>query len=407
MDNLSAVPLPRALLVTRNFPPLIGGMERVNQHLLAELSREWRVSLCGPGGCAPFASVAEKVCETALRPVARFLVLTAWKAIVLARKQRPGLIVAGSGLAVPMAWLAAKAVGARLVVYLHGLDIIAPSLVYQSLWLPLIRRCDVVLVNSENTGALARNRGIPPERISVLHPGTDIPSQDRSRGENFRARFGLGARPVLLSVGRLTRRKGIAEFITYALPAIARQRKDVLLLIIGEEASDALHAHRGSELVRVAAAIKGAAMEQHVRIIGHCDEATLGDAYEAADCHAFPVLDLVGDVEGFGMVALESAAHGLWTVGFMVGGVGDAIAEDVSGHKVSSGDYVGLAAKIISLLGRPASDLEASRRSSRLFAAQFEWKLFGQRLLELVQTPSPTDRGPMTADAHVQSKAHQ
>ena len=34
---------PVALLVTRNFPPLVGGMERVNQKLLEALDAEWEV----------------------------------------------------------------------------------------------------------------------------------------------------------------------------------------------------------------------------------------------------------------------------------------------------------------------------------------------------------------------------
>src|SRR5688572_5035173 len=112
-----------ALLVTRNFPPLLGGMEGVNSRLLSELAEEWRVSLCGPAGCAASAPRAARVAEAPLRPLPLFVLRNAWQAWRMARRERPRLVLAGSGLAAPMAWLAARACGARLAVYLHGLDV--------------------------------------------------------------------------------------------------------------------------------------------------------------------------------------------------------------------------------------------------------------------------------------------
>jgi len=357
----------RALLVTRNFPPL-----------LIELARGWRVSLCGPSGCAALAPEAANVVETPLRPLPRFLLGCAWRAWRMARRERPRLVIAGSGLAAPMAWLAARASRARLVVYLHGLDIIAPSLIYQHLWLPFIRACDQVLVNSENTGRLARERGVAADRISVLHPGTDVPELDSAAGQAFRVKHGLGQRRLLLSVGRFTRRKGLAEFVRRALPAIVVGHPDALLLVIGEEAHDALHGASGSERSRIERLAREARVESHVRFLGCCDEATLHAAYQAADCHVFPVLDLPGDVEGFGMVAVESAAHGLRTVAFAVGGVPDAVDAGRTGDLVAPGDYSAFAEAVVAQLGLPPS---AERLSTcRRFAEGKSWERFGERL---------------------------
>ena len=341
------------------------------------------MSLCGPQGCAEFAPGATTVVETPLKPLPRFLLGTAWRAWRLARCERPKLVLAGSGLAAPMAWVAARACGARLAVYLHGLDVIAPSRIYQRLWLPFIRACDMVLVNSQNTGRLARSRGVAEGKISVLHPGTEIPDRDPAAGASFRTRFGLGQQPVLLSVGRFTRRKGLAEFVTRSLPAIVAYFPDALLAVIGEEASDALHGASGSERERILVAAQAVGVESNLRFLGRCDEATLHAAYRAADCHVFPALDLPGDVEGFGMVAVESAAHGLLTVAFMVGGVPDAVGEGRSGHMVGPGDYSLMSDRIISMLKRTAGEKETDSFRSRTFASGFEWPLFGKRLREL------------------------
>jgi phosphatidylinositol alpha-1,6-mannosyltransferase len=374
--------IPVALLVTRNFPPLLGGMENVNQRLLHELAREWKVALSGPEGCAAFAPEAVAVRETRLKPLSRFLVGATVRSFLMARRFRPKLVIAGSGLAAPMAWLAARLSGAKFVVYLHGLDIVAASRIYQWCWLPFIRACDLALVNSGNTAKLATSRGLSADRIQVLHPGTDLPTLDNAAGASFRTEFGLGERQVLLSVGRLTRRKGLAEFVTHALPAIVSRSADVVLVVIGEEATDALHSPGGSERERIVRAARAANVESRVMFIGRRDAASLSAAYQAAQLHVFPVLEQAGDVEGFGMVALEAAAHGLRTVAFAVGGVPDAVSDPETGRLVAPGAYSALAQAVVDLLGSPQSD--AGRLAARQFAAGKDWVAFGNRLRSLV-----------------------
>lgn len=372
-------PLPRALVISRNFPPLVGGMERLNEHLVRELAPDWSVALCGPRGCGAFVAPGMTVREHAIRPLAGFLLGAFASALGLAWRLRPRRVIGGSGLVAPIVWVAARVSRAPAVLYLHGLDIIAPSRIYQWFWLPFVRAADLVLVNSGNTARLARERGVRPERIVILHPGTDLPDETGADvREAFRRRQGWIDRSVLLSVGRFTRRKGLAEFVAQALPAIVANDPATLLAIIGEEAVDALHGAGGGERVRIVAAAEAAGVASHVAFVGRCSEADLGCAYDAADVHVFPVLDLPGDVEGFGMVALESAAHGLPTVAFAVGGVPDAVVDGHTGRLVAPGDYGAFAAATLDLLRRGArSD---GSRACRDFAAGKAWSVFGSRL---------------------------
>ena len=67
------------LLVTRNFPPLLGGMERLNQHLLRELEREYEVHLVGPNGATDHVSHRERVRTCPSAPVYAFLAYAALK----------------------------------------------------------------------------------------------------------------------------------------------------------------------------------------------------------------------------------------------------------------------------------------------------------------------------------------
>lgn len=373
---------PFALLITRNFPPLVGGMESVNQHLLEALSRDWRVLLCGPSGSSAFAPSAIAVGETIHKPLFRFLIGAAFRALAMSSRFKPKLVLAGSGLAAPMAWAAAKLTGARFVIYLHGLDIVAPSRIYQRCWLPFIRQSDLVLVNSSHTRRLAIEHGVSSERVQILNPGTNIPKLDDRAGIRFREIFGLSNRPVLLSVGRLTQRKGLAEFVSKALPKVVQEFPSAILVVVGEEASDALHTKAGSERDRIGAAASRAGMEANVVFVGRLTAEGLGEAYQAADAHVFPVLEQPGDVEGFGMVALESAAHGLRTVGFAVGGIPDAVDQPSSGQLVEPGDYQALAAALIACL--TTAQTTSHHQSARAFASARDWRHFSARLHELL-----------------------
>lgn len=375
-------PRPRAMLVTRNFPPLLGGMEKVNQHLLAALQPAWRTVLCGPAGCIAYASSQTEVKESRVRPLPVFLAATLWHAIRMARHRKPKWIIAGSGLTAPIVWLAARCSGGGAVVYLHGLDIVAPSFVYQWLWLPFIRRCDIALVNSANTARLAASRGVAADKLHVLHPGTDLPLLNTAMAHNFRERHGFGQRPLMLSVGRLTGRKGLAEFVAKALPAIVAKHPDAMLVIIGDEASDALRVRAGSERERILSAARTAGLEQNLHFLGRCDDVTVSAAYQSADVHVFPVLELPGDVEGFGMVALESAAHGLPTVAFAVGGVPDAVQDGHTGTLIEPGKYAALATAVTHHLaqGRATVTIGACLE----FAASKAWLVFDDRLRRLL-----------------------
>jgi phosphatidylinositol alpha-1,6-mannosyltransferase len=279
--------------------------------------------------------------------------------------------------------------------------------VYRAVWLPAIRDMDRVIANSRATADLCRTAGVGPDRIGIVHPGVDLPetviplspslpakgeedsSPSTGRGsraargdvlsaaQGFRQRHNLANRPLLLSVGRLSARKGLREFVTRALPQIVAAYPDVTLLIVGDAPNQALHAQTQSpNSIRAAARQVGVA--DNLRFLGTItDYDELGTVYRAADVHVFPVREMPGDPEGFGMVAVEAAAHGLPTVAFATGGVVDAIAEGQSGQLVRPGDYVAFANAVL----RALAEGNDPRGGCITFARQFAWPRFGKRIM--------------------------
>lgn len=266
-----------------------------------------------------------------------------------------------------------------MVAYVHGLDVAVRHPLYRAIWHPFLRRMDVVIANSRPTAGLVRGLGVAEQRIRIVHPGVERPAapQPPQALREFRQRYGLGDARLLLSIGRLTTRKGLREFVQHALPRIVAQAPDVLLVVIGEAPTDSLLAGVQTR-DSIQAVADAAGIGQHLRFLGVItDPQALACAYESAAVHVFPVREIHGDPEGFGMVAIEAAAHGLPTVAFATGGIVDAVAEGRSGRLVPSGDHAALSRAVLDVL---ADGDAAWRAGASQFAEGFAWPAFGDAI---------------------------
>lgn len=373
---------PSLIMVTRNLPPLRGGMERLNAEIAKALALNHRLVVIAPKGSRVENMPSVRILTCPVRGVASFLVWAAFTATFMALRRRPRWIVGGSGLVAPVVWAASMVSGARRATYLHGLDIVVRSMPYQAMWLPAIRRMHLCIVNSRNTRELAAQSGIDRDVVDIVAPGVAIPRvrEDAERREadaRFRRKFGLGSGPIILSVGRMTERKGLLPFVERAMPAILAGLPEAQLVIVGDDAMNALHKAGSGQRARVRDAALRAGLDRAVRLLGPIDEADLEDAFSSAHVHVFPGIDVEGDVEGFGMVAIEAAAHGVPTVAFAVGGVGDAIDDPSSGDLIQAGDYDTLVSCLLTRMRRSDS---SSADACRAFANRFAWPVFADAM---------------------------
>ncbi len=373
----------RVLLITRNLPPVIGGMERLIGHVAAFLCTHFETTVIGPvGAMRDTRAAAYRGCP--LSPAALFLATAVVRIYQAVRGFEPDVVFAGSGLVAPVARIAARRAKAPYAVYLHGLDIAASHRLYRSLFVPAIREAQLVIANSHYTAERARESGVAPARIRILPPGVsppeDLPDHAQASA-TFRKRHALPeAGPILFAAGRLTPRKGLAAFIKQSLPNVLGQAPDAQLVIAGEVPRHAAQGV-GDEAAAIREASAATGTTGHIHLIGPLDDAGLAEAWPAADVHLFPVRHDPADPEGFGMVALEAAAWGIPTVAFSAGGVADAVADGRSGRLVEPGDYAGFAQAILATL----EDTDRFTAPSRQFAADFAWPRFEARLQALVE----------------------
>jgi phosphatidylinositol alpha-1,6-mannosyltransferase len=369
--------MARITLVTRNFPPMTGGMERLVHELYRSLARNHEVSLLGPAGSEEYVEPTANVRSTAVSPTGVFLLLTLFKGLLQCRSNnRPDIVIGGSGLVGQVVVFLAKFTGAKTILLVHGLDIIADSRLYQWLFVPFLKRVDLVICNSKNTARLAIASGVDEQDIAIVNPGVDTRNLPISHQEAKRS-LALDSKTMLLSVGRLIPRKGLAEFIAESFANLADP--NLVFFIAGTEPSGALNKSGTSVLADIENAISAHGLAGQVQLLGHVSDDEISTLYAAADVFVFPLVETPWDVEGFGMVAIEAASHGTPTVAFDCGGVGDAIIDGKNGILINPGNYTKFSEAILHLLQ------EGSRDSARDFASHFSWGNYGTQIQSCIE----------------------
>ena len=258
-------------------------------------------------------------------------------------------------------------------VYAHGEEIGTALTSRQLTFLMrlVFRSAHRVIANSENTRSLLRYVGVPNARIVVIRPGVDVvrfcPGADP---ETVRARLGLAGRNVLLTVGRLQRRKG-HDTVLRALPALALAVPDVHYVIVGT----------GEEEARLRGLADELGITKQVTFTGPVRDADLPALYQACDVFVMPNREEPGrDVEGFGIVFLEAAAIGKPVVAGRSGGVEEAVLDGKTGLLVDGTDPQAVGAAAVALLQDPVRAAEMGRLGRERAVAEFSWELVTARI---------------------------
>jgi len=361
------------LVITWNFPPHKGGIEKLIAGLCKELRKNHPLFVI-----TSYADSDEAREDWIFRPrwpglLAFSLYALSRGAVLLRRNPDVRVIIGGSAMVTPLVLILARSFRRKAIINVHGLDLIYPSILYQTLCARWIKNCDGVIANSEFTASLARAKKTRESSIRVIPPGVSCDDHPLFQGAQVKNELGFEGRKVLLYVGRLTRRKGVKEFVQHCLPNIMAEVPEVVFLIVGGNPSESL-VHRDDIVGELKALVRDLNLESHVRLIGWLSNADLARVYQAADLLIVPALSLKDDVEGFGIVILEAAAAGIPAVATRVGGIPDAIEDGKSGILVEPGDYGQMSYVLADLLRNDSTRRDLGRYARKRAAEHHSWE---------------------------------
>ncbi len=351
------------LYITRKNAPSIGGMQRFNQKLIRHLADYRPFRLISWGGSQAF--------------LPGFLIFAFFKAVWLRLRGKVDLIYLSDGLLGPLGLVLKKLLRVPVAVNIHGRDIAFAFPLYLTIVPASLKRLDLVICVSSQLKEICLGYGIPESIIRVIPNGIDPEDFTWEDAVSPAEKLGIetAGRTVLVTVGRLVPKKGVDRFVAEILPAVAARSPEVLYLAAGD----------GPLREKIEGTVRRKGLEDNVRLLGDLpmDDGRLAAAYCAADIFVMPNAEVAGDIEGFGIVAIEAAAAGLPVVASRLQGIQEAVREGENGILLPWDDPAAFVEVLLDLVKNPVKRRELGERGRRYTAENFSWDRIAGRYSEL------------------------
>ncbi len=215
--------------------------------------------------------------------------------------------------------------GARYNCFVHGEDVetAATSREHSLLVKNVCKNASMLICNSENTANIVRKLGFDSgSKCEVLHPGVDTSRFEVAAPDtSFRQKMGWSGKRVLLTVGRLQRRKG-QDFLIKSMPALLNEFPDLFYAVVG----------RGECYDELISLVDQHELHDNVCVYPDMDDEALIKCYQQCDIFILPNRTIDNDIEGFGMVLVEAQVCGKPVIAGDSGGTRETMNIGKTGH---------------------------------------------------------------------------
>ena len=329
------------LFISYKYPPEVGGMQKQSFELITGFQKRGR-------------------CHTLIKhhhcPVIIFFLSLLFRIpFTIIRNRDIKLIHCNDGVcALLCAWVKLF-FNVKMAVTYHGLDLVFPSKIYQKILLKLVHGFDLIICVSEFTSSQCIDKGFNKEKVVVIPNGIN-PQLDYN-AENVNPETILlfehlkeNKKKILISIGRPVTRKGFSWFIKMVL---SRLDDTYHYIIIGQ-----YNLQRKTQWYRFLPAFItskidlffGTPTDVKPLLTLENDEEfktrftwlkslnydSLLFALQEADLFVMPNIEVKGDAEGFGLVALESALSKTNVLAADLEGISSAIINEKNGSLIQS-----------------------------------------------------------------------
>ncbi|MDP3997153.1 MAG: glycosyltransferase family 4 protein [Candidatus Andersenbacteria bacterium] len=371
----------KILLIAENWPPRQGGIERYLSNLATCLGQDNDVTVIAPHSVGEESSSVKVITKRFFWPIIK----PAWLPLCigvyrLAKKERFDVVLCGKALFEgQIARYLKRYFQIPFVVFTYGMEIKT----WQSQrrnrrkLMTVLRAVDIAAyINNETKDDLS-SLGVADSKLMKLTPAVGeefLRSVPENKVVGVLEKTNV-AKPYVLSVGRLVKRKGFDQLIEAFAQVEQTRYGDWSLVVVGD----------GPEKTDLANMAEKNLIGKRVIFTGAIDDMYLRLLYGQAGFFALTPKNLPNDIEGFGIVYLEAAACGLAVLATKTGGVTEAVVDGETGILVGRDNIKAITVGLERLM------LDAQKRSclgengKRRVENDFRWSQRASQLVEEIQ----------------------
>ena len=342
----------RLLFFTRKFPPQVGGMEKLSYGLSKEFGKHADTTLITWGHSQKFLPV--------------FIPFAFLRALFIIPLKKIDHVHLGDALLAPLGLILKKLYGVKVSVTVMGLDIVYDFPVYRFIIPGSVALLDKVICISQATKSECVKRGVLEKKCVVITPGV-YPEEFQTKASRHDlekiVKKDLSGKKVLITVGRLVKRKGVYWFIDKVLPKL---NSNIIYLVIGD----------GTEKDLIEISINKNNLSDRVFLLGKIRDEDLRIIYNTSDLFVMPNIKVSGNMEGFGIVAVEASSVGLPLVASDIEGIQDSVINNKTGILAKSLDSQSFIKAIDSALKLKKSEI------IKTSVENFSWPKIGKKYVK-------------------------
>ena len=233
------------------------------------------------------------------------------------------------------------------------------------------KKAKFIIANSKYTKQLGISMGLEKKKIHTIHPGTNYPIEISSNNKlNARSIFGA-AFPRIITIARLDKRKShqnILMTIKNLIPAYP----DIKYICVGS----------GDEKNNLESLRKQLRIEKHVTFLSGIDEGLKVALLNECDLFLMPSVIYKKSVEGFGISFIEAGSYGKASIGGRDGGQADAIEEGRTGFLCNGNELNSIYESILKSLQN--EKYKVLGLQAKEFSKKFQWEIIVKQYLNLI-----------------------
>jgi len=233
------------------------------------------------------------------------------------------------------------------------------------------KKTKFIIANSNYTKDLAVRMGLEENKIHIINPGTDYPVKiEREKSIKAKEIFG-SAFPKIITIARLDKRKS-HQNILMTVKNLIPTYPDIKYVCVGD----------GDEKNNLNSLRAQLGLEEQVIFLSKIDEKFKVALLNEADLFLMPSIIYKKSVEGFGISFVEAGSYGKGSIGGISGGEADAIEDGKTGYLCDGNNLNSIHEAVLKyfyndnykILGLQAKD----------FSKKFKWENIISQYLALI-----------------------